>query len=40
MAGLYASLGWIQEHTINELYNIEIEKRNMLLELLSKYELV
>lgn len=40
MAGLYASLGWIQEHTMNELYNNEIEKRNMLIELLNKYDFV
>ncbi len=40
VAGLYASLGWIQERTINELYNIEIEKRNTLIELLSKYEFI
>ena len=40
MAGLYASLGWIQEHTMNELYNNEIEKRNMLIELLNQYDFV
>ena len=40
IAGLYASLGWIQEHTINELYNIEIEKRNKLIEVLSHYEFI
>lgn len=40
MAGLYASLGWIQKHTINELYSIEIKKRNRLIELLRQYEFV
>lgn len=40
MAGLYASLGWIQKHTINELYSIEIKKRDRLIELLRQYEFV
>lgn len=40
MAGLYASLGWILEQSTEKLYDIEMRKRNTLLDLLSNYEFI
>ena len=37
VAGLYAALGWIEEKTVEKLFEEEKEKREKLIEILSRY---
>ena len=40
VAGLNASLKWIQEKSVSRLYEEEIEKRTQLIKLLSEYDFI